>query len=197
MNKLHAIGDSHVLHMGGIAVEHHICDSRGQGATAHNLIEYQSTTGSRKKTEAVFAGLDPTDTVLMSFGEVDCRLHLRSMTAVGLTVARYTEFVGMMRAKYPPRIILCAVIGAVPQRNKHHLTNYPPPRERGAFVLEFNSQVREWCGGNGCDFLYLDTHDEWGALKPELTEDTVHLHDEAATRFVKGWKHDRMCPRTP
>ena len=107
---VHAVGDSHVLHMGGLFNAHHFCDSEGQGATAHNLISEESSTDSRRKLAALLDTLDPAkDIIIMSFGEVDCRLHIQNDDMAIATVERYTQAVENVRTR-GFRVIVHAVI---------------------------------------------------------------------------------------
>lgn len=173
--SVHAIGDSHVLHMGGLFRVHHICDEKGQGATAHNLLAECSTTNSKQKVAAILADLDPSsDILLLSFGEVDCRLHLRDEGMVASTVARYTAAIEAIVAR-GFRVIVHAVIGAVPQDAPGRLSQL----SRGTHVLSFNSRLRVWCDSHGVGFLDLPTHDADGLLYADLCDDGVHLNDKA------------------
>lgn len=163
--------------MGSDVIAHHICDEKGQGATAHNLIELVSSTRSREKVMGIVGTLDPNEvTLLASFGEVDCRLHLRSDADVLRTTRRYQDAINLLMRSEGFRVIVSAVIGAVPQPNKHNLPDYPPPEVRGWWVLLFNREMELWCEARGIRFLRADTHDAKGALRPGLTDDQVHLN---------------------
>lgn len=178
-SRVHAVGDSHVLHMGGLFHVFHIQDALGQGATAHNLIEERSTTDSKRKLHAYLDTLDPArDILLMSFGEVDCRLHIRDNEGVAATVERYTQAIKGVRGR-GFRVIVHGVIGAVPQDNTWRQADYPDSVTRGRIVRSFNAALCQWCEENGVEFLNLGLYNEDGVLFDDFTDDTVHLNHRA------------------
>ena len=178
-SRVHAVGDSHTLHMGGLFHVFHIQDAQGQGATAHNLIEERSSTDSKRKLAAYLDTLDPErDIILMSFGEVDCRLHIRDDAGVKATVERYTQAIENVRAR-GFRVIVHGVIGAVPQDNTWRQADYPDAATRGHIVLAFNAALSTWCEENGVGFLDLGVADGDGVLPDDFTDDTVHLNHRA------------------
>jgi hypothetical protein len=186
MYNVHAIGDSHVLHMGGLFFTYHIHDAEMQGATAHNLIEDFSSTKSKKRLNLVLSWLDPTkDHVLMCFGEVDCRLHIRSDEMVKATVERYTQAIKSV-VNRGFKVTVHEVIGAVPQDNTWRQPDYPDAKTRGHWVLEFNHLLSEWCEANGVGFLRLNLMDDDGALYAIATDDDVHLNDIALPKY-RAW----------
>jgi hypothetical protein len=175
---VHAIGDSHVLHMGGLFAVHHICDDELQGATAHNLVSDTSKTQSKAKLAAVLDTLDPaTEILLFSFGEVDCRLHLRTDEQVDATIERYTQAIESVRTR-GFRVIVHSVIGAVPQDNTFRQADYPSQDARAVVVRRFNAALKEWCDTNSVEFLTLPVDDD-GVLLPAFCDDDVHLNDKA------------------
>ena len=185
MYRVHSIGDSHVLHMGTEMFIHHISDEQLQGATAHNLIEEESVTDSRRKLAEIVADLTPgLDTLFFSFGEIDCRLHLRSLEAVDKTVARYGQALFPIRAK-GFRVCVHNVRGAVPQDNTWRDPAYPSQEERGAIVLYFNERLKVLCKSMGLEFIDLPTHDRYGVLYEHLTDDGVHLNDSALPLYER------------
>ena len=176
MYRVHAIGDSHVLHMGDQLFVHHFADKQMQGATAHNLINDKSATRSKEKLERLVKRLVPgEDTLLLSFGEIDCRLHLRTLKAVDKTVARYCQALWKLKAK-GFRVVVHGVIGAVPQDNAWRQKDYPSQVARGGSVLYFNGRLKVWCENNGCEFITPPTHDSYGRLFDGFTDDGVHLN---------------------
>ena len=181
-DNVHAIGDSHVLHMGGLFHVHHICDEKLQGATAHNLIEKESTTDSRRKLGEALDLLKDSDVALLSFGEVDCRLHIRDMDMLADTVARYTAVLDELG----DNIIVHEVIGAVPQDNSFRDANYPDAKTRGEFVMAFNDALRDYCYERGVPFLELGISEN-GVLPDDWTDDGVHLIDEKAYPLYVDW----------
>lgn len=183
-SRVHAIGDSHVLHMGGQFHVHHICDDKGQGATAHNLLAESSSTNSKQKIDSLLKSIDSqSDILLLSFGEVDCRLHLNSTVGVANTVARYTAAIeGMVARGF--RVIVHAVIGAVPQDAPDRL----PVADRGWIVNEFNGQLSNWCKLRGVEMLWPKTADALGVLHADCTDDGVHLNDKAAALYAEWAK---------
>lgn len=182
-DRVHAIGDSHVLHMGGLFHVHHICDSQGQGATAHNLISDTSRTHSKQKLAAIRDTLDPaTDILLLSFGEVDCRKHLRDDAGVAETVGRYTQVINELRT-CGYRVIVHAVIGAVPQPQD------ASQAARGGIVRLFNAALGSWCGAHGVEFLDLDTQDTGGLVHACYCDDGVHLNESALPLYEAWARH--------
>ncbi len=183
-SRVHAIGDSHVLHMGGLFRELHICDSQLQGATAHNLCEPYSSTDSNRKLFEYLSVLDQhADVLLLSFGEVDCRLHLRDSDMVEDTAFRYLQVVEDI-TKLGFRVILHAVIGAVPQDNSHRIAEPLTTEARGVIVTHFNSLLEEWCQEHRAEYLELPVSED-GVLIPSFTDDGVHLNDKATPLYRK------------
>lgn len=178
MYKIHAIGDSHVLHMGGLYYAHHICDENLQGATAHNLVEEHSTTRSREKLFKILDYIDLGTPVIMCFGEVDCRLHLRSKAMVQDTVSRY---ISVLNEIMQP-LIVHEVIGAVPQDNTWRQPGYPDQKVRAEWVLQFNREVKEWCRHHHVPFLELGVS-IGGVLPWDFTDDGVHLNSKAVPLY--------------
>ena len=174
---LHAIGDSHVLHMGGLFHPHHICDSRGQGATAHNLSAEKSATDSRRKLARILSQLDPkSDTLILSFGEIDCRLHIRDEAGIRATLPRYFEVINRIVDR-GFRVVVHEVIGAVPGGNSLACqSDYPSQSERAKTVTLWNDRMRMWCRMHHILFLELSIT----ALDADNCSDGVHLNDDIA-----------------
>jgi hypothetical protein len=70
---IHVIGDSHVVPFRGSMpfLAHHL-----GAATAYNLNRQNSTTSSNEKLFRVINRLGEKDIVMLSFGEIDCRIHI-------------------------------------------------------------------------------------------------------------------------
>lgn len=179
--RVHVIGDSHALHTAGLFHVHHICNEETlQGATAHNLLADCSITRSKEKIAAILDALDPPrDIILLVFGEVDCRFHLRDEAGVSATITRYAQFIESVRER-GYRVIVQGVIGAVPQDNSWRQADYPDILSRGAVVVSFNDTLRAWCDNAGVEFFDTRTSGTGGALPAHLTDDGVHLNDKHA-----------------
>lgn len=181
-SRVHAIGDSHVLHMGGLFRVLHIHDSQLQGATAHNLCEPHSSTGSRRKLFAYLDTLDPSeDILLLSFGEVDCRLHLKNSEMVKATVERYMGVIDEVTA-LGFRVVVHEVSGAVPQDKDDGRLSQD---ERARIVSEFNALLRSEAHKRGIEVYDPHTSVD-GRLMSHMTDDGVHLNDNALP-FYKAW----------
>lgn len=184
---VHAIGDSHVLHMGGIFIPHHIADERGQGATAHNLVEPESATDSKRKVDAILSSLDPAkDIVTLSFGEVDCRFHLRTDKQIDATAKRYFEAIESIKAK-GFRVIVHGVLGAVPRGNDFEKKpDYPDQKSRALIVRKWNARMEAWCKARGVEYLLPNVAPD-GVLTEQFVGDGVHLRDDYAYAIYSAW----------
>jgi hypothetical protein len=87
-NKIFCIGDSHVSvflgkdHIAPLYPEKAVSQfpfmdvTRLGPVTAYNFCEITSTTKAREKFETILTGLPPASWLLISAGEIDCRVHL-------------------------------------------------------------------------------------------------------------------------
>jgi len=97
--RIHIIGDSHVNVFRDYPQERVVVHQLGP-ATAHNLIEDQSTTNSKKQLTEILQHIDKDDKVVLILGEIDCRTHIyKKHTETGTpisdlideTVRRYVD----------------------------------------------------------------------------------------------------------
>ena len=168
----HAIGDSHAAFASPFITHSY------PSSTAHNLISDTSATEARKHAFTVLAEMERGETVLLIFGEVDCRVHIRDEAMARETVERYGRFIREVR-DLGFAVIVQSVVGAVPQGNVYERFDYPSVERRGSIVLMFNRLLAEWCGENGIRFFDIGTADERGILPPHMTNDQVHLSNAA------------------
>ena len=187
---VHFIGDSHVMafaHYPGF-VAHHV----GR-ATAHNLIDLESSTDSRKILFKYLSGIDlKRDKVVTEFGEIDCRIHfyyqyMKNKKRISMpslmdrTIARYGSVLDEMR-RMGADVYVCSVPPAARQGNVFSYPFYAPPRTRARISREFNRKLAQFCKKKGYVFLdiYSKVADSGGFIMKEYAADSSHLNSLVA-----------------
>jgi hypothetical protein len=196
---VHFIGDSHTkaFEFRPRFVVHHI----GQ-ATAHNLNNEQSSSGSKRILQIVLGGIDrKLDVVAMVFGEIDCRIHFHyqfeknkgksSMDELmGSTIRNYGAVLKRLRDE---GFAIC-VIGVPPAGRQENIYKYPfygSPELRSGISRQFNGKLKEFCKDGG--FAFIDIHsqaaDAMGFILPEYATDEIHLNGRIV-QYVRGKLND-------
>ncbi|MBE0481467.1 MAG: SGNH/GDSL hydrolase family protein [Dehalococcoidia bacterium] len=182
---IHAIGDSHVKTYRGKRpfVVHHL-----GAATAHNLANASSTTGSNRKLLRALEVVSPRDAVLLLAGEIDCRIHIyyqfmkrgesKSLDdLVEETVINYGRVLEMLRDK-GFRFAVHGVPPATKARNEYRYPFYATPEAHSRISSSFNAKMRSYCEERG--YAYIDVHsrcsDSDGFMMPEYAADEIHLN---------------------
>lgn len=151
--------------------------------------------------------IDDGDTVVFSFGEIDCRCHIHRYVAAGGSisavidpiVARYFETIAL-NVRALGKLIRVGVYNVVPPVEKVSIQENPEypfsgtDAERQRYVLYFNAQLRQRCAEQG--YLFVDVYDSYcnseGFLNQRLSDGDVHIRKpKHIKRFIRqhmrGW----------
>jgi len=191
---VHAIGDSHVKAFKGEKrfVVYHI------GApTAHNLVKENSLSDSNRKLFKIVNTINKRDIVLLSFGEIDCRIHIyyqhkknngnRSIgDLIDGTVANYGQVLRTLR-EMGLNFIVYGVPPVASVRNEYRYEFYAPLDVHARINSMFNDRLRDFCLEQG--YPYIDVHSRFsdgnGYMLDKYALDEIHLNG-GVVDFVKG-----------
>jgi len=193
---VHAIGDSHTEVLQGVSP---FVTTWLGGATAFNLGTDGSTTGSKEKLEAALKAVRKRrDVVLLVVGEIDCRIHVYNQymkgegavpmeSIIDATIERYGAVARSLKSR-GFRVVLHGAPAAAREDNIYCKPFYADEATRAWIVREFNCRLGAWCDQNDVEFLdvYPRVADSSGFIRPELTEDGVHL-GPAALPIYQEW----------
>jgi hypothetical protein len=215
---LHCIGDSHSSFFSGtwdiqpewpakaVVMLPGVFSYRIGAATAHNLIEPESSTRSSERLWEVLETIPPSrdHLVLLSFGEIDCRVHLPRLHAktgvgleelVGFTVRRYMEAVmNVVAAGY--HVALWAPVASSILEGGPELAYVSEGTcaERNRITRLFNKHLKKACHAAGVPMVSI--FDQLltgnGRTRREYYSDDVHLSPLAlplASRAIEA-----QCP---
>lgn len=182
--KIHTFGDSHSCNGWDYApsvIQHHLgpilCYSIGRdGLNRLNIQHY---------------GVENGDTVIFSFGEIDCRSHIKKYITANTP---FTVIIDNIIDKYVDMIrqninqfanIYACIYNIVPPIQRHNTPEnheYPylgADEERKQYVLYFNYKLREIC--RKYHFTFVDIYDKYtdknGYLNKLLSDGKVHIKD--------------------
>jgi hypothetical protein len=190
LNKplIHVVGDSHVVPFRGSMpfLAHHL-----GAATAYNLNKKNSTARSNEQLFKVIAKLGKKDIVMLSFGEIDCRIHIYyqhkksngkySMEElIGSTLSNYGEVMVQLRERRVNFCVYC-VSPATKVGNEYKYPFYGTPEIRSQINRMFNEKLRAFCEKNGYAFIdiYDKVADKDGLMLKEYASDDIHLNKKA------------------
>lgn len=201
---IHVIGDSHSW---AFKKQRFFIVKNIGPATAYNLVNENSTIQSNKKLFRAIEDIDPRkDYVILSFGEIDCRVHFYNQymknngtipmdRLMDMTIGNYGKVLCQLR----DRGIKVVVYGVLPaardvvrfpaystRRVRKEIVDcykntYPyqaPPEMRSRINCRFNEKLKAYCEAEG--FKYLDIYsvvaDERGFVKDEFVADEIHVN---------------------
>lgn len=190
LNKplVHVIGDSHVVPFRGSMpfLAHHL-----GAATAYNLNRKNSTTKSNEQLFKVIDKLGEKDMAMLSFGEIDCRIHIyfqhkksNGKYSIGelidRTISNYGEVIAQLRGRQVNFCVYC-VSPATKVGNEYKYPFYGTPEERSQINRMFNEKLRAFCEKNGYKFIdiYGRVADKDGLMLKEYASDDIHLNMKA------------------
>lgn len=190
LNKplIHVVGDSHVVPFQGSMpfLAHHL-----GAATAYNLNRKNSTTKSNEQLFKVINKLDKKDIVMLSFGEIDCRIHIyyqhkksNGKYSIDELIDRAIANYGQVMAQLKERRVnfcVCCVSPATAVGNEYKYPFYGTPEERSQINRMFNEKLRAFCEKNGYAFIdiYDAVTDKDGLMLKEYASDDIHLNKKA------------------
>jgi hypothetical protein len=197
---IHVIGDSHVVPFRGNMpfLAHHL-----GAATAYNINRKNSTTGSNEKLFKVMDKLGKKDIVMLSFGEIDCRIHIyyqhkksnarHSISElIDRTISNYGEVMAQLKQRGVNFCVYC-VSPATMVGNEYKYPFYGAPEVRSQINRMFNEKLRTFCEKSGYVFIdiYDRVADKDGLMLKEYAGDEIHLNKKAV-RLVKGELRNKM-----
>ena len=190
LNKpiIHVVGDSHVVPFRGSMpfLAHHL-----GAATAYNLNKKNSSTKSNEKLFKVIEKLGKKDIVMLSFGEIDCRIHIYYQhkksderysirDLIDRTIANYGEVMAQLKERGVNFCIYC-VSPATAVGNEYKYPFYGTPEVRSQINRMFNEKLKVLCQKNGYRFIdiYDKVADKDGLMLKEYSGDDIHLNKKA------------------
>lgn len=190
LNKplIHVVGDSHVVPFRGSMpfLAHHL-----GAATAYNLNRKNSTTKSNEQLFKVINKLGKRDLLMLSFGEIDCRIHIYYQykksdgkysieESIDRTIANYGEVMAQLKERGVNFCVYC-VSPATKVGNEYKYPFYGTPEERSQINRMFNDKLRAFCEKNGYKFIdiYDKVADKNDLMLKEYASDDIHLNKKA------------------
>jgi len=185
---IHVVGDSHVVPFRGsmLFLAHHL-----GAATAYNLNRKNSTTKSNEQLFKVIDKLGKKDIVMLSFGEIDCRIHIyyqhkksNGEYSIGElidgTIANYGQVMVQIRGRGVNFCVYC-VSPATAVGNEYKYPFYGTLEIRSQINRMFNERLRAFCEKNGYKFIdiYGRVADKDGLMLKEYASDDIHLNKKA------------------
>lgn len=193
---MHVIGDSHALvfKRKKLFIAHHIGP-----ATAYNLKNEKSTTNSNQKLFALIDRINKKrDLVILTFGEIDCRIHIynehkksdgsSSITSlINGTISNYGDVLERLRLMGVNFLVL-SIPPASRREDAYGYQFYANSAMRSEISKEFNARLKKFCGEK--NYKYIDIYSEFsdknGFIKKEYAADETHINAEAV-RFVSNF----------
>ncbi len=185
---VHVVGDSHVGPFRGSMpfLAHHL-----GAATAYNLNKENSSTKSNAKLFKVIKKLGKSDVVMLSFGEIDCRIHIYYQhkksnekysisDLIDRTIANYGEVMAQLKQRGVNFCVYC-VSPATKVGNEYTYPFYGTPEVRSRINRMFNEKLRAFCKQSGYTFIdiYDKVTDKDGLMLKEYSDDDIHLNKKA------------------
>lgn len=128
---------------------------RLEGILAFNLPKYNTTTNGREKLEEQLKTIPPQSFILISAGEVDCRVHLikqaikqqKSYEEVAdILVAKYIDFISQFTNIYKIGIILLPPTSYLGEdKIDKQYPRYGSEIERNKMTLIVNNKLKSYC----------------------------------------------------
>jgi hypothetical protein len=202
LNKplIHVIGDSHVVPFRGSMpfLVHHL-----GAATAYNLTKKNNTTKSNEQLFKMINKLGEKDIVMLSFGEIDCRIHIyyqhkksnerHSISElINRTISNYGEVMAQLKEREVNFCVYC-VSPATNVGNEYKYPFYGTAEIRSQINRMFNEKLRAFCQSKGYKFIdILDrVADRDGLMLQEYAGDDIHLNRKAV-RLVRSELRGKM-----
>jgi hypothetical protein len=190
LNKplIHVVGDSHVVPFRGSMpfLAHHL-----GAATAYNLNRKNSTTKSNEQLFKVINKLGKRDLLMLSFGEIDCRIHIYYQykksdgkysigELIDRTISNYGEVMAQLKERVVNFCVYC-VSPATEVGNEYKYPFYGTPEERSQINRMFNEKLKAFCQKNGYAFIdiYGAVTGKDGLMLKEYSSDEIHLNKKA------------------
>jgi lysophospholipase L1-like esterase len=170
-------------------------------ATAYNLGNPKSKYGSNVRLMKAIETVTPEETVIMTFGEIDCRghiykHHIKQNKPINVIIDKTIERYGTVLNDLRNRGIKIIVCGIPPPGHQDNILafEYFSMEERPYVYKQFNSALRVFCEKNNYKYLdiYSKTVGEDGFTQPEYAADEVHLSTKAQPFLFKMLEENKM-----
>jgi hypothetical protein len=200
--EIHLIGDSHVLayNYSHPFITHHL-----GAATAYNLSNPQSTTGSFQKLQKVLEKINSHQSVIIfELGEIDCRLHIykcyrqnqRRQTIkkiITTTITRYLEVV-QATASQGFRVAVLSPVPTGVEDNVYHQEFFADFPIRDQITFAFHSLLQKEVEKRGLIYLnlYPLVSAQSGGIKKAFRSDNVHLNQKVVSLTLQLLKVKRL-----
>ena len=185
---IYVVGDSHVVPFRGSMpfLAHHL-----GAATAYNLVKKNSSTKSNEQLFKIIKKLGNKDIVMLSFGEIDCRIHIYYQhkksderysisDLIDRTISNYGEVMAQLKERGVNFCVYC-VSPAAKVGNEYKYPFYGTPEVRSQINRTFNEKLKAFCQKN--DYRFIDIYDkvvdENGFMLKEYAGDEIHLNRKA------------------
>jgi len=197
---VHVVGDSHVVPFRGSMpfLAHHF-----GATTAYNLPKKNSSTKSNEQLFKVINKLGKRDIVMLSFGEIDCRIHIYYQhkksnekysvsDLIDRTISNYGEVMAQLKERGVNFCVYC-VSPAAKVGNEYKYPFYGTPEVRSQINRTFNEKLKAFCQKNGYRFIgiYDKVADENGFMLKEYAGDEIHLNRKAV-RLVRAELREKI-----
>jgi hypothetical protein len=172
-------------------------------ATAYNLNKKNSSTRSNEQLFKLIDKLGKMDIVMLSFGEIDCRIHIYyqhkksdGKYSIGELIDKTIENYGQVMAQLKERRVNFCVYCVSPATkvgNEYKYPFYGTPEERSQINRMFNEKLRALCEKNGYKFvdIYYRVTDKDGLMLQEYAGDEIHLN-KRAVRLVRAEIREKL-----
>lgn len=186
--KIHTFGDSH-SRFGWDCI-------KKQNIEIHHIgAKLAFSIGSRKEKLLCLENyeIENGDTIVFSFGEIDCRCHVHKHAIHGKTyknviddiVNNYIDAVNIITLNSGLKFKNICIYNIVPPTEKHNIKEnkrYPhlgSDQERKSYILYFNKKLKEKCNEN--NWIFVDVYDKYcdnnGFLRKDLSDSKVHIQN--------------------
>lgn len=185
----HVIGDSHTLAFKRKYpfIVHHI-----GAATAYNLKKRESTTDSNRKFFAVLDKINKKrDAIVLSFGEIDCRIHIYNeymknngkftmAELINNTIINYGDVLKQISAMGVNFFVL-GIPAASRREGAPGVQFYADSAMRSKINKEFNERLKKFCEWNNYKHIdiYSEVSDEKGFISEKYVADHTHVNDKS------------------
>lgn len=200
MEKIYVIGDSHALRF----KDKSFITKEIVYATAHNLIEDNSTSKGREKTLEYLETIDKTSKIVLAFGEIDCRSHIlkkhsdEPFVGVVETVDRYFQFILEVWKKGWKNLIIFAPVTSTPfEFNSGEFPTIGSVRDRNHITYMFGKYLEDKC--NKHNLMFVSIYDELLLKQFEpnpdfYQKDLIHIKPEIQVELFKNKYRDKLVP---
>jgi hypothetical protein len=200
---IYCIGDSHIHFFSGwdrIGPEYpgiyygrlpYFKSFRLGAVLAYNLCNTGTTTEGREKLFNILNfDVKPPAKILLSFGEIDCRVHLLKQRdirkkplqeIVAECVARYVSVIAEITSLGYEVLVWNVVPSSLTDIQDDRYGTYGSCVERNRVTKLFNDRLEEQCGSHQSKFISIFSKlvDENGLSKNEYYMDNIHISQKA------------------